>query len=686
MKKQQEKEKITALYERLSHDDERAGESVSIENQKRLLEDYAEKMGFTNIRHFTDDGVRGTTFKRPGLDAMLDEIRAGNVATVIIKDQSRIGRDVVEVGLLKRTFDEYNVRFIAASDNLDTANGFDIMSIFRDVINEWYVADTSRKIKTVFKSRMEKGLRCSGSICYGYLASKEDKGEWIIDEEAAPVVKRIFQSVLAGESIAAIGRALRAEQIPIPSEHWKRIGAPVRTAGYADPYAWSATTIGYILSRPEYMGRKVLGKTVCENYKTKSTRKTTAEEQYIFEGAIPAIIDEETWHNVQRLRETKRRAPKTQNAPNRLTGLLYCAECGAKLTHRRNLVQGKWWDDAFICGNYRQLTRGCTMHYIPTQKLEAAILSTIQRVSWYVRNNEAEFIERVREASDLRQEEAVKDSKTQLAKAKRRHKELDGLVKKLYEANATGKLPDKHFTRLLAEYDEEQAALETSMTEWQEQIENWNADKLKTEKFIELVKRYTDFSELTTPMLNEFIEKVVVHEATGGRGNSRRQRLDIYLNFIGAFEVPAHIVTPMEEEAERRRQEEQAAKEARSRGLKEARYEKRKQEKRDFTARKKAGLLTPEEQAEEEKRLAKKREQNQAWREKQKASQPPKPPKPHSLTELARMKREGLPLTPEEAQRLAEYRQRKNEQIRQSQQRRLAREAAEKAEKGKKIA
>ena len=686
MKKQQEKEKITALYERLSHDDERAGESVSIENQKRLLEDYAEKMGFTNIRDFTADGVRGTTFKRPGLDAMLDEIRAGNVATVIIKDQSRIGRDVVEVGLLKRTFDEYNVRFIAASDNLDTANGFDIMSIFRDVINEWYVADTSRKIKTVFKSRMEKGLRCSGSICYGYLASKEDKGEWIIDEEAAPVVKRIFQSVLAGESIAAIGRALRAEQIPIPSEHWKRIGAPVRTAGYADPYAWSATTISYILSRPEYMGRKVLGKTVCENYKTKSTRKTTAEEQYIFEGAIPAIIDEETWHNVQRLRETKRRAPKTQNAPNRLTGLLYCAECGAKLTHRHHLVQGKWWDDAFICGNYRQLTRDCTMHYIPTQKLEAAILSTIQRVSWYVRNNEAEFIERVREASDQRQEEAVKDSKTQLAKAKRRHKELDGLVKKLYEANATGKLPDKHFTRLLAEYDEEQAALEASMTEWQEQIENWNADKLKTEKFIELVKRYTDFSELTTPMLNEFIEKVVVHEATGGRGSSRRQRLDIYLNFIGAFEVPAHIVTPMEEEAERRRQEEQAAKEAQSRELKKARYEKRKQEKRDFTARKKAGLLTPEEQAEEEKRLAKKREQNQAWREKQKASQPPKPPKPHSLTELARMKREGLPLTPEEAQRLAEYRQRKNEQIRQSQQRRLAREAAEKAEKGKKIA
>ena len=210
MKKQTDREKITALYERLSHDDGRSDESVSIENQKRILEDYARKMGFTNLRHFTDDGVRGTTFKRPGLDAMLDEIRAGNVATVIIKDQSRIGRDVVEVGLLKRTFDEYHVRFIAANDNLDTANGFDIMSIFRDVINEWYVADTSRKIKSVFKSRMEKGLRCSGNVCYGYLASKEDKGEWVIDEEAAAVVRRIFHSTLAGEGVASIAKALRA--------------------------------------------------------------------------------------------------------------------------------------------------------------------------------------------------------------------------------------------------------------------------------------------------------------------------------------------------------------------------------------------------------------------------------------------------------------------------------------------
>ncbi len=441
MKKQPDKGKITALYERLSHDDERAGESVSIENQKRILEDYAQKNGFTNIRHFTDDGVRGTTFKRPGLDAMLEEIRAGNVATVIIKDQSRIGRDVVEVGLLKRVFDEYHVRFIAANDNLDTANGFDIMSIFRDVINEWYVADTSRKIKTVFKSRMEKGLRCSGSVCYGYLASKENKGEWIVDEEAAAVVRRIFQSVLAGESIADIARALRAEKVPIPSEHWKRIGAPVRAAKYADPYAWTATTIGYILKRPEYTGRKVLGKTVCENYKTKRNRRTAPEEQYIFDGEIPAIVDEETWNTVQRLRETKRRAPKRQKAPNRLTGLLYCADCGAKLTHRHNLVQGRWIDDCFVCSHYRQLTSDCTMHYIPTAKMEAAILAAIQRVSWYVQNNEAEFIQRVREATGQNQKNAMKECGQKVNQAQRRCKELDGLVKKLYEATPQARYP-----------------------------------------------------------------------------------------------------------------------------------------------------------------------------------------------------------------------------------------------------
>jgi hypothetical protein len=518
--------------------------------------------------------------------------------------------------------------------------------------------------KALVKADLFQKMSGDAKLLYAVLLDRMSlsiKNGWQDKHGNAYIICTIFQSVVAGESIASIARALRAEKIPIPSEHWKRIGAPVRAAKYTDPYAWSTTTISYILKRPEYTGRKVLGKTVCENYKTKSTRKTAPEEQYIFDGEIPAIVDEETWNTVQRLMGTKRRAPKRQTTPNRLTGLLYCADCGAKLTHRSSLVQGKYLDDAFVCSSYRQLTRDCTMHYIPTAKMEAAILAAIQRVSWYVRHNEAEFIERVREATDQHQENAVKEYRQKVSKAQRRCKELDGLVKKLYEGNATGKIPDKHFTRLLAEYDEEQTGLEAAIAQWQEAIESWNADRLKTDKFIELVSRYTDFSELTTPMLNEFIEKVVVHEGEG-RGNSRRQRIDIYLNFIGAFEVPAHIVTPMEAEEQRRQQEEQAAKEARSQELAKAREEKRKAEKREFTARKKAGLLTPEEQAADEARLAHNRAWQKEWREKRKAAEPPKPPKPKSLKELAALQKAGADLTPEEAERLAAYREKKNRQ------------------------
>ena len=333
------------------------------------------------------------------------------------------------------------------------------------------------------------------------------------------------------------------------------------------------------------------------------------------------------------------------------------------ISHRYNLVQGKWIEDAFICSGYRHLVHDCTMHHIPTAKIEATILAVIQRVSWYVRHNEKEFTERVREASDQNQEKTVKECQQKINKAQKRHKELDGLVKKLYEGNATGKIPDKHFTRLLNEYDEEQTGLETSIAEWQRQIENWNADKLKTDQFIQLVKRYTDFSELTTPMLNEFIEKVIVHEGEG-RGNDRRQRIDIYLNFIGAFEVPEYIVTPAEVEEQRRQREEQAAKEARSKELAKARYEKRKAEKREFTARKKAGLLTPEEQEAEEKRLAHNREWQKEWREKRKASEPEKPPKQKSIKELMEIEKTGADLTPEETERLAAYRRKKADQQR----------------------
>ena len=660
MKQQPNNGKITALYERLSKDDEQKNESVSIAHQKQMLEEYARKHNFPNIRHFTDDGITGTVFSRPGLNAMVEEVKAGNVATVIIKDQSRIGRDVLEVGLLKRTFEENNVRFIAAEDGLDTANGFDIMSIFRDVINEFYVADTSRKIKAVFKSRMENGLRCSGSIPYGYLADGKDKETLIIDNEAAAVVRRIFQYVIEGKGIAEIGRTLRAEQIPIPSEHWKRMGVPMRSVKYTDPYAWSNTTITYILKRPEYMGRKVLGKTVSESYKSKKDRRTAPDEQFVFENAYPAIVDGETWNTVQRLRRESRRAPRIDKPPYRLTGLLFCSDCGAKMNHRNNLVQGKWIDDAYTCSSYKQLTRDCTMHYIPTKNIERIILSAIQRISWYVREHEKDFIQKVREASTVQQETTVKDSKRQLSQAQKRFGELDVIVKKLHESYATGKINDRHFDRLLAEYDSEQETLETSMTELRGKIDAWCEDELKTDRFIELVKRYTDFSELTTPMLNEFVERVVVHEGDK-RGKARRQRVDIYLSFIGAFEVPSEIITPMELEEQRLIQEENAAKEQRSKVLEQARYEKRKQDKRDFTARLNAGLLTPEEANAHEQHKANRREWQKEWRDKRKAAEPPKP---LSQNEIIKRKNAGQSLTPEELKIYEAWRQKRAEQNR----------------------
>jgi len=614
--------KITALYERLSRDDEQRGESNSITHQKQILENYALNNGFQNIRHFTDDGVSGTTFDREGFMAMIAEVEAGNVATIIVKDMSRFGRDYLKVGLYTEImFPEKGVRFIAINNGIDSANQSESdFTPFLNIMNEWYARDCSRKIKSVFQSRMEKGLRCSGSIPYGYLSSKEDKHKWEIDPEAAAVVRRIYQMVIDGKGVSEIGKTLRAEQIPIPSEHWKRIGAPVRSADYADPYAWSPTTIGYILGKPEYMGRKVLGKTVRESYKTKKNRRTEQDEQYVFDGAIPVIIDPETWHNAQRLRCTVRRPAKSNAPPHHLTGLLYCADCGAKMTHRYSKVGKGYIDDAYICGSYRQLTRDCTMHYISTKNMESLLLTTIQRVSWYARENEDEFIQRVRKVSTIRQEETDKENRKQLSAAKRRNEDLDGLVKKLYESYATGKIPDKHFERLLAGYDSEQTALEKQIEELQAEVDSFNADSVRADKFIDLVKRYTDFTELSTTMLNEFVEKVVVHETDKSSG-TRKQRVDVHLNFIGAFELPEGVVTPVEIEEERRTLEKKEMSKKRQKEYERSKAEQRKQARAEFQERKKANLLTPEEMEEYRRWREKRNEYTRKYRQEKRSQE-----------------------------------------------------------------
>lgn len=533
-------QKITALYERLSRDDELQGESNSITNQKKLLEDYARNNGFTHIRHFTDDGISGTTFDRKGFQEMIAEVESGNVATVIVKDMSRFGRDYLKVGFYTEiTFPNHNVRFIAINNNIDSDNRSDgDFTPFLNIMNEWYARDASRKIQAVFKSRMQNGLRVSPSVPYGYLRSPENKQKLIIDEEPAKVVRRIFNLVIDGYGVCQIATILTKDKILIPSAYAKEhCPENNHSSGFANPYLWSCTAVRYILEKQEYMGHTILGKTICENYKTKKRRKAKPEELMIFKNTHPAIIDEETWHLAQKLRKTVRRPSYPDRKAHPLTGLVYCADCGSKMTHRQPSPNKKVVydsDDAYLCSSYRQLLRDCTMHFIKTSVLWELVKTAIQNVSQYVLENEKEFIKRISDTSDILKDKTIKEYRSKIKKLSKRNEELNELIKKLYEGNATGKIPDKHFERLLADYDTEQTEIEENLSTLSLQITELTDENSKADKFVEIVKRYTDFTEITTPMLNEFIEKIIVHEADTSEGRQKRkQSVDIYFNFVG---------------------------------------------------------------------------------------------------------------------------------------------------------
>lgn len=581
MSKQLNSIKITALYERLSRDDELQGESNSITNQKHFLEDYARKNGFVNIRHFTDDGVSGTTFDREGFQSMIAEVEAGNVAVIIVKDMSRFGRDYLKVGFYTEVmFKEKGVRFIAINNGIDSSNQQDSdFTPFLNIMNEWYARDSSRKIQAIFKARMQEGKRVSPSVPYGYRRDPDDKQHLIIDPEPAAVVRRIFKLVLEGNGVNRIADILYADKILIPSAYAEKYYPENQhSKSFHDPIRWTNQTIIHILEKREYMGHTVLGKTISESYKTKKRRKATEDELMIFENTHEAIIDEETWNNVQRLIETKRRPKKNGAPPCRLSGLLYCADCGSKLSHWYNSRNKYDADNSYGCSSYRQYTRNCTMHYIRVSVVEKLILEAIREVSAYALSNEKEFVKKVREASDVQQEATMKEYRRRLGKAKRRHEELDDLVKKLYESFATGKIPEKHFDRLLSGYDAEQTALEAEMQELQTGLDRYGADSIRADRFLELVKRYTDFSELTTPMLNEFIEKVVVHEADKSTGD-RVQKVDIYLNFIGAFTVPKmEAALTAEQEAREQRKLQARNREREQNRLRMQRYRARQKE------------------------------------------------------------------------------------------------------------
>ena len=552
-------EKLTILYERLSHEDGRENESLSIENQKAYLEEYALRSGFKNLVHRTDDGWSGTRWDRPGFLQMTEDISRGSVGQILIKDMSRLGRDHLRVGLFLEQLREMNVRLIAVAEGIDTAKGEDDFMPFRNILAEWHARDTSRKIRAIFGARTAAGNHVTGALPYGYLHDPKDRQKWIVDEEAAPVVKRIFRSVIAGKNIAKITEELTAERILTPNAHWKSIGERTsRGAHNADPYKWSSATVINILKKEEYMGWKVLNKTETENYKSKQ-RKPTPENRLVFKDAHPQIIDEETWNIVQRLRGTKRRVYKPDGEPNPLTGVLYCADCGAKMYHKRG-ASGRpdHPHHEYVCSGYRHYSKSCTCHYIRVEVVEQLILDAIRRASRYAIENEAAFIQRVREEAALQQEAAVRESRRRLTKGKRRREEISRLIKKLYESYAADKIPENHFSELLTGYDAEQKNLDAELERLQAEIDRYNTDSVRADRFLELVKRHTEFTELTPTLLNEFVEKVVVHEAVKIEGK-RTMQVDIYLNFIGKFDLPeqeaAQAATPEKKRKKKLRRE-----------------------------------------------------------------------------------------------------------------------------------
>jgi len=552
------KHQYTALYERLSRDDELQGESNSITNQKQLLEDYAKKHGFDPVRHFTDDGISGTTFDRKGFKAMIEEVLEGNISTIIVKDMSRFGRDYLKVGYYTEImFVEKGVRFIAVNNNIDSANQTDSdFTPFLNIMNEWYARDSSRKISAVFTDRMERGLRCSGAIPYGYYRKPDDKQTLYVDEESAKVVRRIFDMVVQGYSYNEIIRIFHDEKILIPAEY-ERIHSPsdCRHNPVPDPYMWNSTTLGYIIHRQEYLGHTVLKKSKGISYKSKKRVNVAAEDQMVFKNTHEPIVDEETWKLANKIKARKKKTPYAED-PFNLTGLLYCADCGSKLIrHDAQPTTRKKMDSdrAYCCGMYRKgVNKVCTMHYVKRNDMLELIRKAIQRASKYSITNEQEFREKIMAELSVKQELDDSENEEKRTSAENRMQELDVLIGKLYETYALEKIAPKQYERLMSQYNAEYEELEALVAELSPRAEERDP-KADMESFITLAKKYADFEELTPLMVSEFIDKIIVHESNGIRGFGRKQKIEIYFNFIGQF------IPPIPEEEIREEAEKQAA-------------------------------------------------------------------------------------------------------------------------------
>ena len=551
-------EKITPLYERLSRDDELQGESNSISNQKQMLEDFARRKGLPNPTHFTDDGISGTRFDRPGFLAMMEEVEAGRVEAIVIKDMSRLGRDYLKVGQVMEVLRQRGVRLIAINDGVDSLKGDDDFTPFRNIMNEFYARDTSRKIRSVFKAKGMSGKHLTGTVIYGYLWD-EKREHWLVDEEAAEVVRRIFSLTLEGYGPYQIACKLSADRIEIPVVHLARFNEGVnRSKPVKDPYGWGSSTIVNILKKREYLGHTINFKTR-KHFKDKKSHYVSEDEWTLFENTHEAIIDQQTFDLVQKIRSNVRRYPNGWGEAAPLTGLLYCADCGGKMyVHRTN--NGRRISQ-YTCSNYTKVPCGTlcpTQHRINESAVLTLVSDTLRAIAEYSRNDRTEFIHTVQETQVAQQSADISKKRRRLAAAQKRAGELEKLICKIYEDNALGKLPDARYRALDAQYAKEQDALEIEIAELEKAVTGYEQSQKSAEKFIALIDKYENFDTLTNTMLNEFVEKILVHERSRKGSQDTTQEIEIYFNFLGRYIPPSLQPVPLtpEEQEELRKKEE----------------------------------------------------------------------------------------------------------------------------------
>ena len=530
-------DKITALYCRLSQEDMQAGESESIQNQKLILQKYADEHHFFNTRFFVDDGFSGVSFEREGLQAMLQEVEAGRVATVITKDLSRLGRNYLKTGeLIEIVFPENGVRYIAINDGVDTAREDNEFTPLRNWFNQFYASDTSKKIRAVKQAKAQRGERVNGEVPYGYIADPNDRNHLLPDPETAHVVKQIFAMYVQGERVCDIQRWLRDNEILTVGElRYRRTGSTRHPRPQQNAWCnWPDKTIYDILARKEYLGHTLTGKSYKVSYKSKKTKRIPEEKQYFFPNTHEALIDEETFDLAQKRLANRHRCTRVDEV-DIFSGLMFCADCGYKLY----LIRGAGTPErkhAYTCGNYRNRARNdfvCTTHYIRKNVVKELVLADLQRVLSYVRNNEDDFIQTATECNAQATKKALAQQRKELDKAEKRMNELNVLFRKLYEDNALGKLSDEQFAFLTSGYDEEKKTLARRIADLTQEINDATERSADVKRFVALVRKYTEIKELTYENVHEFIDRILVHELDK---ETNTRKIEILYNFVGRID------------------------------------------------------------------------------------------------------------------------------------------------------